>query len=193
MTTKADFSEDEWTRIKRAPFVAGMASEGVVVHRLGVVPTPVVAFEAARRGVLGAVISASHNPFHDNGIKLFAPGGTKLPDELEASIEADVLALPAPTGHPAQLVDDLPPHRGHLVGVAHVGLDHDCAAAECLDVVLHGPGLVDALQIDDRDVGTLTGQRPRVGRANALRGAGHDADLALEPLPHGSPSSACTP
>ena len=50
-----------------------MAAEGVVVHRLGVVPTPAVAFEANRRDALGAVISASHNPYHDNGIKLFAP------------------------------------------------------------------------------------------------------------------------
>ena len=57
--------------------MAGLASEGVVVHRLGVVATPVVAFEAARRGCLGAVISASHNPYRDNGIKLFARGGTQ--------------------------------------------------------------------------------------------------------------------
>ncbi len=105
------------TAMLEAAFVAGLASEGVVVHRLGVVPTPVVAFEAARRGALGAVISASHNPFHDNGIKLFAPGGTKLPDEVEASIEADVLALPPPTGHPAQLVDveDSPAYRQHVL------------------------------------------------------------------------------
>ena len=69
------------TAMLEAAFVAGLASEGVVVHRLGVVPSPVVAFESARRGCLGAVISASHNPYQDNGIKLFAPGGTKLSDD----------------------------------------------------------------------------------------------------------------
>ena len=84
------------TAMLEAAFVAGLASEGVVVHRLGVVPTPVVAFEAARRRCLGAVISASHNPYRDNGIKLFARGGTKLPDDVEERIEADVLALPLP-------------------------------------------------------------------------------------------------
>jgi phosphoglucosamine mutase len=98
--------------------VAGLASEGVVAHRLGVVPTPVVAFEAARRGALGAVVSASHNPYHDNGIKLFAPGGTKLPDVVESRIEAEVLDLPRPAGEPAQVVDveDSPAYRDHVLG-----------------------------------------------------------------------------
>ena len=50
-------------------------------------PTPVVAFEAGRRGSMGAVISASHNPYRDNGIKLFAPGGLKLPDAIERRID----------------------------------------------------------------------------------------------------------
>ena len=63
------------TAMLEAAFVAGMASEGIVVHRLGVVPTPAVAFEAHRRDAIGAVISASHNPYLDNGIKLFARGG----------------------------------------------------------------------------------------------------------------------
>lgn len=88
-----------------AAFVAGLASEGVVVHRLGVVPSPVVAFESARRACLGAVISASHNSYRDNGIKLFAPGGLKLSDEVEAHIETDVEALPPPSGDPAPLLD----------------------------------------------------------------------------------------
>jgi phosphoglucosamine mutase len=82
------------------------------------VPTPVVAFEAARRGALGAVVSASHNPYHDNGIKLFAPGGTKLPDVVESRIEAEVLDLPRPAGEPAQVVDveDSPAYRDHVLG-----------------------------------------------------------------------------
>jgi len=68
----------------------GFHAEGVDVIRLGVVPTPLVAFEAQRTGAMGAMVSASHNPFHDNGIKLFAPGGTKLPDDVEARIESEL-------------------------------------------------------------------------------------------------------
>ena len=52
---------------------------------------------------MGAVVSASHNPYFDNGIKLFAPGGTKLPDELESQIEAAMATLVGPTGDPAPI------------------------------------------------------------------------------------------
>ena len=105
------------TAMLEAAFVAGMASEGVVVHRLGVVPTPAVAFEASRRNAVGAVISASHNPYGDNGIKLFARGGIKLPDEVEGRIEREVMALPPPSGEPAQLLDaeETPDYLAHLV------------------------------------------------------------------------------
>ena len=91
------------TPMLEAAFVAGLASEGVHVVRLGVTPTPAVAFEAARTGAMGAVISASHNPFYDNGIKLFAPGGTKLTDDVEARIEAEMGALPQPTAEAGEV------------------------------------------------------------------------------------------
>lgn len=84
------------TPMLEAALVAGLAAEGVEVFRLGVTPTPAVAFEASRLGAFGAVVSASHNPYHDNGIKLFAPGGTKLPDAVEAEIEAELDALAEP-------------------------------------------------------------------------------------------------
>jgi phosphoglucosamine mutase len=80
-----------------AALAAGLASEGVDVVLLGVVPTPAVAHASAALGVPGAVISASHNPFADNGIKLFAPGGRKLTDDVEEAIEA-LLAPGALTG-----------------------------------------------------------------------------------------------
>ena len=88
------------TPMLEAAFVAGLAAEGVEVHRLGVTPTPAVAFEAQRLGARGAVISASHNPYHDNGIKLFAVGGTKLPDAVERAIEAQLVELDPPSGDP---------------------------------------------------------------------------------------------
>lgn len=67
---------------------AGLCSAGADVVSLGVLPTPAVALAAVRLGAAaGVVISASHNPYGDNGIKLFAGTGFKLPDAVEAEIE----------------------------------------------------------------------------------------------------------
>jgi phosphoglucosamine mutase len=79
----------------QAALTAGLASEGVEVIDLGVVPTPAVAFLSSADDGPGAVISASHNPFADNGIKFFAEGGRKLSDETEAALEAEVDRLRA--------------------------------------------------------------------------------------------------
>ena len=71
--------------------VAGLASAGVDVLRLGVLPTPAVAYLTEVLGAdLGVVLSASHNPAPDNGIKFLARGGVKLDDALEDAIEARV-------------------------------------------------------------------------------------------------------
>jgi len=71
-----------------AALAAGLLSQGVAVEHLGVLPTPGVAFLTAELGAdTSVVISASHNPYQDNGIKFFGPGGTKLSDEAEAEIE----------------------------------------------------------------------------------------------------------
>ncbi|MGH9183447.1 MAG: phosphoglucosamine mutase [Acidimicrobiales bacterium] len=78
-----------------AALAAGVAAEGVPVVRLGVLPTPGVAWLSAAEGVPAAVISASHNPFPDNGIKLFASGGRKLGDEVELRLEAELDRLVA--------------------------------------------------------------------------------------------------
>lgn len=76
-----------------AALAAGLAAEGRDVSDVGVVPTPAVAYLAARRGVPGAVVSASHNAWTDNGIKLFSAAGCKVPDEAEKAIEAELEAL----------------------------------------------------------------------------------------------------
>src|ERR1700729_764085 len=69
--------------------VAGFASVGADVLLLGPVPTPAVAMlTRSMRCDLGVMISASHNPYEDNGIKLFGPDGHKLSDEVESRIEA---------------------------------------------------------------------------------------------------------
>lgn len=69
--------------------IAGLTSAGVDVYRVGVLPTPAIAFLVKEVNAdLGVMISASHNPMPDNGIKFFAKGGDKLADHLEAQIEA---------------------------------------------------------------------------------------------------------
>ena len=74
-----------------AAVVAGLTSAGVDVYRLGIVPTPAVAYLVASTGAdLGVMISASHNPMPDNGIKLFQRGGEKLADDVEALVEARI-------------------------------------------------------------------------------------------------------
>ncbi|MFD1859665.1 phosphoglucosamine mutase [Aeromicrobium camelliae] len=96
-----------------AAVVAGLASAGVDVHRLGVVPTPGTAYLTALLAAdMGVMISASHNPMPDNGIKFLARGGQKLADEIEEAIERR-LAEPwdRPTGA----------HVGR-VGDSHAGL-----------------------------------------------------------------------
>ena len=72
-----------------AALEAGFSAAGVDSVLLGPMPTPAVAYlTKAFRAEAGVVISASHNPFYDNGIKFFSKDGTKLPDEVELKIEA---------------------------------------------------------------------------------------------------------
>jgi phosphoglucosamine mutase len=73
-------------RLERA-LALGLVQGGAQPLSLGIVPTPAVAWVCAQRGVPGAVISASHNPWSDNGIKFFAAGGRKLSDDIETALE----------------------------------------------------------------------------------------------------------
>ena len=91
-----------------AAVVAGLAGSGVDVLRLGVIPTPAVAFLTRDLGAdLGVMLSASHNPAPDNGIKLFGRGGVKLPDAVEDEIEAHL-------GMPPRRRSDLPAGFGRV-------------------------------------------------------------------------------
>jgi phosphoglucosamine mutase len=93
--------------------VAGFTSAGMDVTLVGPMPTPAIALlTRSLRADLGVMISASHNPFEDNGIKLFGPDGLKLSDEAEAEIEALMdsdlsarLAAPARIGRASRLTD----------------------------------------------------------------------------------------
>lgn len=84
-----------------AAIASGLASRGVDVVRVGVLPTPAIAFLTDDYGAdLGVMISASHNPMPDNGIKFFTAGGRKLPDSIEDQIQATMegLSEEGPTG-----------------------------------------------------------------------------------------------
>jgi phosphoglucosamine mutase len=83
-----------------AALVAGACAEGANVTLVGVVPTPAVAHLARTRNAPAAVISASHNTYVDNGVKFFAPGGRKIPDELERHVEQQLRELATLTPEP---------------------------------------------------------------------------------------------
>ena len=121
-----------------AAVVAGLTSAGVDVYRVGVLPTPAIAFLVAESGAdLGVMISASHNPAPDNGIKLFARGGEKLADSLEAAIEARMgEPWQRPTGaHVGRVIEDASAREKYIahllnsldVSLAGIKVVVDCA------------------------------------------------------------------
>lgn len=71
-----------------AAFAVGAASHGASISNAGLLPTPALARIAARRGCVAVAVTASHNPWHDNGVKVFAPGGRKLTDDEQRRIES---------------------------------------------------------------------------------------------------------
>ena len=120
-----------------AAVVAGLASAGVDVYRVGVLPTPAIAHLVAESGAdLGVMISASHNPMPDNGIKFFAKGGGKLDDALEAAIEAHMgEAWKRPTGRKVGrvIVDDSASERYifHLLNSLTTNLNGIKVVVDC--------------------------------------------------------------
>jgi phosphoglucosamine mutase len=94
-----------------AALAAGLAAEGADVVLAGVLPTPGAAYLSQRRDCPAAVLSASHNPFPDNGIKFFTRGGRKLSDEKEERLEGELDAILAGGTPPARV-------EGAAVGTA---------------------------------------------------------------------------
>jgi phosphoglucosamine mutase len=120
-----------------AAVVAGLASAGATVVRVGVLPTPGVAYLTAEtRADFGVMLSASHNPMPDNGIKLFANGGHKLPDEVEDRIEAELnqpwqRPVGAAIGRVHELVDGAEHYVTHLVDSTPHRLDGLTVVVDC--------------------------------------------------------------
>ncbi|PZM94987.1 MAG: phosphoglucosamine mutase [Actinobacteria bacterium] len=186
-----------------AAVVAGLTSAGANVLRVGVLPTPGVAYlVGATEADFGVMLSASHNPMPDNGIKLFAAGGHKLPDEVELRIEERVAANGSaawarPTGRDIGRVRDLPcaaeRYVQHLVAAAPHRLDGikvvvDCAngaASEVAPAAYRAAGAEviainaepDGLNINDRCGSThLDAIRAAVVEHGADLGIAHDGD-----------------
>jgi phosphoglucosamine mutase len=103
---------------------AGLESEGIDVASVGIVPTPAVALAVTRfQAAMGAVVTASHNPAADNGIKFFSTTGIKLPDRAEAEIE---ILLPAEDEVPATIP---PPRRLEQLPIEEIYLERMAALA----------------------------------------------------------------
>jgi len=130
-----------------AAMAAGMASKGVDVLRVGVIPTPGLAFLTDDYGAdIGVMISASHNPMPDNGIKFFSAGGKKLPDDVEDEIEAAMVELSetGPTGTGiGRVIEEAPDARerylAHLkeavqTDLAGIKVVVDCANGAAFEV-----------------------------------------------------------
>jgi len=117
-----------------AALAAGIAAAGGDALLAGVLPTPAAAILVRRLGLdLAAVVSASHNPFGDNGIKFFNAGGTKLADEVEAEIEARLDQAPAAEqpGHVRELNGGLADYLRELQSAFPVDLTGRRVVLDC--------------------------------------------------------------
>ncbi|KMV23634.1 phosphoglucosamine mutase [Mycobacterium heckeshornense] len=183
-----------------AAVIAGLTSEGVDALRAGVLPTPAVAYlTGAYDADFGVMISASHNPMPDNGIKIFGPGGHKLDDATEDQIEELVAAGPglraigAGIGRVVDADDALERYLRHLGKAGTVRLDGLTVVVDCA----HGAASVaaprayraagarvvainaepDGLNINDRCGSThLESLRSAVFAHGADLGLAHDGD-----------------
>lgn len=164
----------------------GLISAGVSPLLLGVVPTPALAWMSAQMNVPAIMITASHNPWQDNGVKVFAQGGLKLTDDVERSIEershdtapADVDDPPIATAH-----DWRDGYVAHLVGVEQslkgLRVVLDCANGATFETA---PAVFRALHADV----TVIHAEPNGRNINDNCGATNTASLATAVVERGA-------
>jgi phosphoglucosamine mutase len=173
-----------------ATLAAGLREGGVEVANAGVLTTPAIAFLARKHGFsAGVVISASHNPWQDNGIKIFGGDGYKLPDEVELEIEAEIERVleEQGLGIREQGLEDLPEvnesFRAEYVqflleAVPNISLDNRTVVIDCANGAASSvaPQLFESLQ------GTVevTHASPNGRNINANCGALHPEIVAAE-------------
>ncbi len=175
-----------------AAVVAGLASAGVDVVRLGVVPTPAVAhLVGALSADLGVMLSASHNPMPDNGIKFFSRGGVKLDDDLEDAIEERLGEdWQRPVGADVGRVsDDLGAVEGYVAHlVSSLGTDSSLDGLTVVVDAANGAAFMTALAAFDAQGATVV---PLHASPNGLNindncGSTHLESLQAAVLEHGA-------
>jgi phosphoglucosamine mutase len=180
-----------------AALVDGVVSVGVPAHLLGVAPTPALAHVAERRGWAAVSVTASHNPWRDNGVKVFAPGGTKLDDAEQIEIER---RWHSPDGVPptgqrgpvleaAGMLEEYEDDRVALVGegaLAGLRVVVDCANGAMTGIAgrvlaragAEVTGIADAP--DGRNINDGCGAAHPEALAAAVVGCGADVGLAFD-------------
>ncbi|MET0806042.1 MAG: phosphoglucosamine mutase, partial [Lacisediminihabitans sp.] len=173
-----------------AAVAAGLASSGVDIYDAGVIPTPALAFLVADFDAdFGVMISASHNPAPDNGIKFFAVGGTKLPDEVEDRIEAALAERKlAPTGVEVgrirRFADAEDRYVVHLLSTLKNRLDGIHVVLDCANGA--AAGISPEVFTDAGAKVTLIGADPDGYNINDGVGSTHLDNLARAVLEHGA-------
>jgi phosphoglucosamine mutase len=162
-----------------AALAAGIAAAGGDALLAGVLPTPAAAILVKRLGLdLAAVVSASHNPFQDNGIKFFSGRGTKLPDEVEARIESLIDQPPAGerAGRVTELNGGLPDYLRELQSAFPLDLAGRRVVLDCANGATHraAPAIFERLGAEVE----LIGVEPDGRNINAGCGSTHVEALA---------------
>jgi phosphoglucosamine mutase len=173
-----------------AAVVAGLASAGIDVLRLGILPTPGVAhLTEALDADLGVMLSASHNPMQDNGVKFFARGGQKLDDSIETAIEARLREpWQRPIGSAVGRVRDFEEaaHRyvQHLVGTISARLDGLKVVIDCANGAAYSVGPQALRNAGAEVIGIHV--EPNGVNINADCGSTHPGDLQAAVVAHGA-------
>jgi phosphoglucosamine mutase len=180
----------------------GLTAGGATVLDCGVLPTPALAHASATQGPPAAMITASHNPYTDNGVKIFAPGGLKLADEVEQRIElelenclATVLTSESPTTSPSrsatgvlvgiEATDSVALYVKQLVSMFPAGmLDGMKVVLDCANGAM-SVAAPDAVRALGADV-TVINAVPDGMNINAACGATHPAALSVAVLSSGA-------
>jgi phosphoglucosamine mutase len=183
-----------------ADLTRGLAAGGATVRSLGVASTPAIAFLAQRAGVPAAIVSASHNAWTDNGVKLVGADGRKLADDVEAAIESTLLELASvhrtSSGTGTQVgsvaASELDAYVDHLLGalegrtLAGLHIVVDCAngaASELAPRALRAAGAqVEVLHAepDGRNINEACGSTYPQELQASVRAHGADLGLALD-------------
>ena len=175
---------------------AELSRGGVRVLDVGVLPTPATAFLTRKRGAaLGVMITASHNPWHDNGVKLFSPSGTKLTDAMQAELETLIEGAPEPSAEGGSITRDQNGLSDYAAFLADVFPRVDLSGLHIVVDGANGAGhavLADAFRArgctvsaigndpDGRNINAGVGSTAMDACVAAMRAQGADVGFALD-------------